>query len=138
MLKIKIKGINELEFAAKKILEIAGSNKIFAFYGEMGSGKTTFIKALCKAMNVESNVNSPSFSIINEYASLSHGTIFHFDFYRIEKIEEAYDFGFEEYLYSGNYCFIEWPEKIASLLPKDIISIKIIILSKLERELEIN
>jgi tRNA threonylcarbamoyladenosine biosynthesis protein TsaE len=138
MEKIKIQGLSDLTRAANELLAKVGNNKVFAFYGEMGAGKTTFIKALCDVMKVENNVNSPTFSLVNEYYSEIYGNVYHFDFYRIDTLEEAFDFGYEEYFYSKNYCFIEWPEKIISLLPKDIISIKINILGQFERELEIN
>jgi tRNA threonylcarbamoyladenosine biosynthesis protein TsaE len=103
-----------------------GDDTIFAFYGKMGAGKTTFIKALCKALGVEDEVNSPTFAIVNEYRSESTAElIYHFDFYRIKKVEEVYDLGYEDYFYSGALCFIEWPELIEELLPEDTKKISI-------------
>lgn len=119
------KTIAELEEIAPKVFNLINTNRIFAFYGPMGVGKTTFIKAICKHMGVVEIVNSPSFAIINEYYSEKYGKIYHFDFYRIKTIEEVFDMGYEDYLYSNNYCFIEWPEKITSLLPKDFIPLTI-------------
>jgi len=98
------------------ILENAGQGKVFALYGEMGSGKTTLIKAFCKILGVTSMVSSPTFSIVNEYVAADSSVIYHFDFYRIRDIKEAYDLGYENYFFSGNICFIEWPEKISTLL----------------------
>ena len=97
-----------------------GDDTVFAFYGKMGAGKTTFIKALCKLLGVEDEVNSPTFAIINEYRSQTTAElIYHFDFYRIKKLEEVYDLGYEDYFYSGALCFIEWPELVEELLPLD-------------------
>ena len=117
---------DELDAAALQIISFAGSEKIFLFYGDMGVGKTTLIKSLCKHLGTNDNVASPTFSIVNEYKT-PDGSIYHFDFYRLKTQTEALDMGFEEYLYSGNYCFIEWPEKIPDLLPLHYISIKITI-----------
>ena len=94
-----------------------GNNKLFFFYGGMGAGKTTFIRAICEELGVTESVNSPTFAIVNEYTDRNGESIFHFDFYRIEKEEEAYDFGYEDYFFSGNLCFVEWPEKIENLIP---------------------
>jgi tRNA threonylcarbamoyladenosine biosynthesis protein TsaE len=123
---IKISSIEELPEAAKQLLAFCANKKVVAFYGTMGAGKTTFIKALCKALGVTDNVSSPTFSLVNEYHTSSGETVFHFDFYRINKLSEAYDMGYEDYLYSGNFCFIEWPEKVEELLPKNIVKIKIL------------
>lgn len=114
---IHIENINNLESGARKFIQQMGEDKIFAFYGEMGVGKTTFIKSVCKLMGVTQIVNSPTFSIINEYETSDLKIIYHFDCYRINKITEAIDMGIEEYFTSGKICFIEWPEKISSILP---------------------
>lgn len=117
------KKISELEDIALKILSEYPDKKIFAFYGKMGVGKTTFIKALCKTLGVENITNSPSYSIVNEYTCKNSNTIYHFDFYRIKDINEVFDIGYEDYFYSDNYCFIEWPEKIKDLLPEESLEI---------------
>ena len=113
-------------------------SNIFAFYGKMGAGKTTFIKAICKALGVKDIVNSPTFTIINEYKSAKGFPIYHFDFYRINKLQEAYDIGVEEYFAGGGLCLIEWPEKIAEILPEDCISVTITTNSDLSRTVEIS
>ena len=123
-MEIQISNLNELDAAAQQIISFAGSEKIFLFYGDMGAGKTTLIKSLCKYLGTNDNVASPTFSIVNEYKT-PDGSIYHFDLYRLKTQTEALDMGFEEYLYSGNYCFIEWPERIPDLLPLHYISIKI-------------
>ncbi len=117
--------LNELPEIADKLLQLFPEERIFAFKGNMGAGKTTFIKVLCKKLEVLNEVVSPTFAIINEYHTKSLGPIYHFDFYRINKIEEVMDIGYEDYLFSGNYCLMEWPEKIESLLPKDIVYVTI-------------
>ena len=122
---LTIESLDKIDDVAKEFLALYGTNKILAFYGEMGAGKTTFIKALCRAMDVEDDVNSPSFSIINEYHTKKDDIIFHFDFYRLKSIEEALDIGYEEYIYSGSYCFMEWPEKIEPLLPENRLDVTI-------------
>lgn len=109
---------------AGEILSICEGPKIFAIYGDLGAGKTTFVQAACKYLNVHDTVKSPTFSIVNEYHRQG-GKIFHFDFYRIERLEEAYDLGYEEYFDSGEYCFIEWPELIAPLLPPETVHLVI-------------
>ena len=119
---------------AKKLIEFAGTEKIFLFYGDMGAGKTTFIQSICKALGVKEPVTSPTFSIVNEYQG-ADAKIYHFDFYRLKKQEEALDMGYEEYFYSGNFCLIEWPEKIAGLLPEHYIRVDIRVLSGDERQL---
>jgi len=112
----KVNDESELFQVAKELIDFADSQKIFCLFGEMGAGKTTFVKALCKALGVVDLVSSPTFSIVNEYAMETGNAVFHFDFYRIKNLDEAYDIGYENYLFSGDYCFIEWPEKIESLL----------------------
>ena len=117
---ITIKGLDHIEDAAREFIGQMGDDTVFAFYGKMGAGKTTFIKALCKLLGVEDEVNSPTFAIINEYRSETTAElIYHFDFYRIKKLEEVYDLGYEDYFYSGALCFIEWPELVEELLPLD-------------------
>ena len=120
---IVINNLNELPRAANELLEAFKEKKIFAFYGQMGAGKTTFIKSLCEELGVSETVSSPTISIVNEYLSSSGLKIFHFDFYRIKSENEAYDMGYEDYFYSDAYCFIEWPEKIQDILPADSIKV---------------
>ena len=118
--------LSEINSAAKEFIRTMGDNTVFAFYGKMGAGKTTFIKALCEELGVTDPVNSPSFAIVNEYRSDTTGElIYHFDFYRIKKIEEVYDLGYEDYFYCGALCFIEWPELIEELLPGDTVRVTI-------------
>ena len=120
MTTITIKDLDHIEEAAREFIAQMGDDTVFAFYGKMGAGKTTFIKALCKLLGVEDEVNSPTFAIINEYRSETTAElIYHFDFYRIKKLEEVYDLGYEDYFYSGALCFIEWPELVEELLPLD-------------------
>jgi tRNA threonylcarbamoyladenosine biosynthesis protein TsaE len=125
MVNFKINNLNEIQHTARRFLDHFRDKRIFAFYGPLGSGKTTFIKAICKELNVEDNVSSPSFSIINEYNSKGKGEIYHFDFYRIEKQEEVFDLGYEEYFYTGKLCFIEWPEIVKDILPGETIHVRI-------------
>ncbi|SMO40538.1 tRNA (adenosine(37)-N6)-threonylcarbamoyltransferase complex ATPase subunit type 1 TsaE [Solitalea koreensis] len=115
---------SELLSAAEQLLTFAENERIFIFNGEMGAGKTTFIKTICKALGVKNNVSSPSFALVNEYQS-SSAKIYHFDFYRLKNEVEALDMGCEEYFSSGDYCFIEWPSKIPNYLPKQLISVTI-------------
>lgn len=131
---IEVNQLSELDHAAKLLLNSFPDDRVFLFYGNMSAGKTTFIKALCKVLEVEDNTSSPTFSIVNEYSS-SQGPIFHFDFYRIKEEEEAYDFGYEDYFYSGNYCFVEWPNRIPNLLPDDAKTIEIEITSSTSRKI---
>ena len=126
------------EVAATDILEKCGDRRVFAFDGKMGAGKTTFIKCLCEAMGTEDVVNSPTFAIVNVYEVEAKGErkeVYHFDCYRIKDIREAMDFGAEEYLYSRNYCFIEWAEMIEPLLPEDTVWVKIEVEENGERTL---
>lgn len=117
---------SDINRAAREFLcQMSDKDKVYAFYGGMGAGKTTFIKALCEEMGVEEPVTSPTFAIINEYHTSSDQSIFHFDFYRINKLEEVFDFGYEDYFYSGSICFIEWPELVESVLPEDTIRLYI-------------
>lgn len=125
-MEIKITSLNDIDNAAKAFVEAMDQNTVFAFYGKMGAGKTTFIKAVCEALGVTEVVNSPTFSIVNEYRSETIGElIYHFDFYRIKKLDEVYDMGYEDYFYSGAVCFIEWPELIEELLPGDALKVEI-------------
>ncbi len=124
-MKIICKTELDLVPAAEKLLSTFPSSRVYAFYGKMGAGKTTVIKVLCRRLEAIDIVQSPSFSIINEYKTRQGESIFHFDFYRIKKIEEAFDIGYEDYFYSGSYCFIEWPEMIEALLPENCIRIRI-------------
>lgn len=121
---IIIKDLESISLAASQFLSQIGGNRILAFYGSMGAGKTTFIKALCQELGVEEEVTSPTFAIVNEYLS-SQGPVYHFDFYRIKRMEEAFDIGLEDYLYSGNLCLMEWPELIEDLLPEETLRITI-------------
>lgn len=125
-MEILLKSVDEIDEAAKEFIRSMGDSTVFAFYGKMGAGKTTFIKALCRQLGVEDEVNSPTFAIVNEYRSASTAElIYHFDFYRIKKIEEVYDMGYEDYFYSGALCFIEWPELAEEVLPEDTVRISI-------------
>lgn len=108
--------IDDLDLVAKELIEFASNKRVFTLHGEMGAGKTTFVKSLGKVLGVLDVIQSPTFSIVNEYCTSNNEKVYHFDFYRLEKLEEAYDIGYEHYLSSGNYCFIEWPEKVESLL----------------------
>lgn len=110
---------------AKQFIDSIDENRVFAFYGKMGAGKTTFVKALCQELGVEDQVASPTFAIVNEYRTTNGEPLFHFDFYRIQRLTEAYDMGCEEYFYSGNLCFIEWPELIEELLPPHTVIVNI-------------
>ena len=130
--------LENIDKAASEFLKELGDRKIVAFYGSMGAGKTTFIKAICDVLGVTDTVNSPTFAIVNEYLAASGESVYHFDFYRIKKIEEAYDFGYEDYFYSGNLCLIEWPELIEELLPEDTVRVKIEEIEGGERELTVD
>lgn len=125
-MEIRIDNINDIKNAAQQFVDNMGMNRVFAFYGKMGAGKTTFIKAVCECMGIGDVITSPTFAIVNEYSNDETGlVVYHFDFYRIKKIEEVYDMGYEEYFYSGSPCFIEWPELIEGLLPDDAVKVTI-------------
>ena len=124
-MEIKITSLEQIHDATRQFIEAMGDNTVFAFYGKMGAGKTTFIKAVCECLGVEDVINSPTFAIVNEYRSGSGELIYHFDFYRIKKLEEVYDMGYEDYFYSGALCFIEWPELVEDLLPADAVKVSI-------------
>lgn len=125
MFQIQITDLSSLQNSAKILLKNFENDRVFAFYGSMGAGKTTFIKAICHELGSDDFVTSPTFALINEYTTRKDQLIYHFDFYRIKKLEEAFDLGYEDYIYSGNYCFIEWPEKIESLLPEGVVEVRI-------------
>jgi tRNA threonylcarbamoyladenosine biosynthesis protein TsaE len=137
MKKIAIDSLGSIDAAAMEFAAALGENRVVAFYGSMGAGKTTFISALCRFFGVEDDVCSPTFTIVNEYRAAEGDSIFHFDFYRIEALKEAVDIGFEEYLYSGSLCLIEWPEKVEPLLPEDTLNVKIYALPDDSRIIEI-
>lgn len=128
--------LENIHLAIEKILPYLNTYKVILFNGDMGAGKTTLISTLCKYLQSNDDISSPTFSIVNEYQS-NIGKIYHFDFYRIESLEEAFDIGLEEYLYSDEYCFIEWAEKIEELLPNKYLIINISILSESQRSIEI-
>ena len=132
-MEIIIKDIEHIREAAREFIANMGDTRVFAFYGKMGAGKTTFVKAVCEELGVDDVITSPTFAIINEYTaahqpsdvSLQTSTIYHFDFYRIKRLEEVYDMGYEDYFYSGALCFIEWPELIEEILPDDAARVSI-------------
>ena len=125
-MELKIENLEKISEAAHDFVANIGENTVFAIYGKMGAGKTTFVKAVCEELGVDEVITSPTFSIVNEYRSATTDElIYHFDFYRIKKIEEVYDMGFEDYFYSGALCFIEWPELVEELLPDDAVKVSI-------------
>lgn len=125
-MEIAITNLENIREAARKFVSGIGESTVLAFYGKMGAGKTTFIKAVCEELGVEDVITSPTFAIVNEYRSDTTGElIYHFDFYRIKKIDEVYDMGYEDYFYSGALCFIEWPELVEELLPGDALAVTI-------------
>jgi len=129
---ILINSVDELSDVAQNLLDFAEGEKFFVFEGEMAAGKTTFIKEFCAVLGIADVVSSPTFSIVNEYES-AQGPVYHFDFYRLKNLQEAYDIGYEEYFYSGNYCLVEWPSKIEELLPGQYIKVEINITGPTER-----
>ena len=122
-MKIKIEHLENIRESAREFISQMGDARVFAFYGQMGAGKTTFIKAVCEELGVSDVITSPTFAIVNEYTASV--PVYHFDFYRIKKLEEVYDMGYEDYFYSGALCFIEWPELIEELLPEDAVRVTI-------------
>ena len=124
-MEIRINSLDTIHEAAKEFIKGMGDGKVFAFYGKMGAGKTTFIKALCEVLGVKDVITSPTFAIINEYTDGNNNPIYHFDFYRIKKLEEVYDMGYEDYFYSGNLCLLEWPELVEDVLPGNVIKVTI-------------
>ena len=124
-MEIKISSLDNIREAAKAFLAGMGTSKVFAFYGKMGAGKTTFIKAICEELGVSDVITSPTFALVNEYTAGNGDAIYHFDFYRIKKLEEVYDMGYEDYFYGGSLCFLEWPELIEEILPEDATKVTI-------------
>lgn len=123
---LKASSLAELDEIAKRIIDCSKEKKVILFYGEMGAGKTTLIKIICKLLKVEDLTSSPTFSLVNEYYSpLVEESVYHFDFYRVDEEEEAMDMGVEDYFYSDNYCLVEWPEKIPNLLPESYVTVRI-------------
>ncbi len=135
-LRIETHGPEDVVDAAEKILSVCPNGRIFAIYGGLGAGKTTLVKGFAEVLGSIDVVSSPTFSIVNEYEG-SEGSIYHFDFYRIKRLEEAYDLGYEEYFFSGNYCFIEWPELIEPLVPEEAIILRITSTGPLDRVIEL-
>ena len=138
MKTIAIDSLESIDEAARKFAAQLGENRIVAFYGSMGAGKTTFISALCRYYGVSDDVCSPTFTIVNEYRAADGDSIFHFDFYRIDSLREAVDIGLEEYLYSGSLCLIEWPEKVEPLLPEQTLNVRIAVAADDSRTIEID
>ena len=126
-MKFIVNCITELNKVAKAIIESIDEKNVICFYGKMGVGKTALIKDICSELGVKDNVSSPTFSIVNEYISFEGKPVFHFDFYRIEDEKEALDLGYEEYFYKNSLCFVEWPEKIKSLIPNNVLNVKILV-----------
>ena len=124
-MEITINGLDTIRSAARQFIENIGSSRVFAFYGKVGAGKTTFVKALCEELGCDDVITSPTFAIVNEYTDGEQQPVYHFDFYRIKKLEEVYDMGYEEYFYSGALCLIEWPELIEDVLPDDTVRVTI-------------
>ncbi len=122
-MEIRINGLEQIDQAAKEFVDTIGERRLFAFYGKMGAGKTTFIKAICAQLGVKDVVASPTFAIVNEYGMADGDVIYHFDFYRIKRVAEAYDIGCDEYFYSGSLCFMEWPELVEEILPEETVKV---------------
>ena len=124
-MKIRITSLDNIREAAKAFLAGMGTSKVVAFYGKMGAGKTTFIKAICEELGVEDVITSPTFALVNEYTAGNGALVYHFDFYRIKRLDEVYDMGYEDYFYGGNLCLLEWPELIEDILPDDAMRVSI-------------
>ncbi len=138
MKTLHIESLNELPDVAEAVLEALEGRTVVAFRGEMGAGKTTLIRAIMAALGSEDTISSPTFALVNHYSTAQGERVYHFDFYRIERPEEAYDFGYEEYFYSGDLCLVEWPEKIEELLPEEVMTVRITAESEYERTFEID
>ena len=136
MTELIIESPETINLPASEFLRVLGNRKVVAFYGEMGAGKTTFIKALCRELKVLDGVSSPTFALVYEYHRPDDSVIYHFDFYRINNPSELFDLGYEDYFYSGNLCFIEWPEKAAHLIPVDALKVLITVQSDGKRSLK--
>ena len=137
-MKILIKDKRHLSSAAKELLKYTGEHKIIAFYGSMGAGKTTIIKAICEVLGSIDIVSSPTFTLVNEYRTSTGKTLYHIDFYRINKQEEVFDFGIEEYLSAGSYCFMEWPDLVEEILPAGTVRVRISVDKKEQRTLMVS
>lgn len=137
-MNIIVNELSQLELAAHSIVNAIGSRTVVAFYGQMGAGKTTLIKEICNVLAISDPVTSPTFSLVNEYLTPEGNPVYHFDFYRINKTEEAFDFGYEEYFFSGNLCLIEWPEIIEELIPDNAVKVHITVLEDGSRIIDIN
>ncbi len=136
-MEILVENTEGLAQAAQQVLDKGAGRRVFLFYGDMGVGKTTLIKAICKCLGVSEATSSPTFSIVNAYES-EEGTVYHFDFYRLRSEQEAFDMGYEEYFYSGQYCFVEWPEKIAGLIPDDAVSVHMSLVDGEARQISVS
>lgn len=126
MMELHIRSLEDIRQVAKDFVQAMEGNTIFALYGSMGVGKTTFTKAVCEELGVEDTITSPTFAIVNEYRTPDNRSVYHFDYYRIRKVEEVYDMGYEDYFYSGAICFIEWPELIEELLPANTVRVRFV------------
>ncbi len=138
MTTLQIDSLNGLPDVADAVLDSLKGRTVVAFRGEMGAGKTTLIRAIMARLGSEDTISSPTFAIVNHYSTAEGEAVYHFDFYRINRLEEAYDFGYEEYFYSGNLCLVEWPEKIEELLPEEVMTVRITAESESERTFEID
>ena len=134
---IQLNSLTELVPVSNQLLALASDVPVWCFYGEMGAGKTTLIKAICDQLGVTDSMSSPTFSVVNEYETKSQETIYHFDFFRIKSLQEALDIGTDDYFYSDNYCFVEWPEKIQNLLPEHHVEISIKLVDANRREINL-
>ena len=135
MKTISIPSLDQIDQAAEEFLKASGNRKVIAFSGELGAGKTTFIQAVCRVMGVAADVNSPTFALVNEYFAPDGSSVYHFDLYRIEDPDELFDLGYEEYFFSGDRCFIEWPEKASHLIPDDALKVEIAVIHDGSREI---